>query len=690
MENTFLLEVGLEEMPAHVVTPSIKELSTKISNYLKDERIDFENIKSFSTPRRLAVEISGLSDKQTDIDDEIKGPAKKIAVDENGNWSKAAIGFCKGQGVSPDDIKFKEVKGTEYVFVNKHITGSKVEDILIGLNDVITSMKFPTMMKWGSNNLEFVRPIRWLVALLNDQIIPFSILNVTTNNLSRGHRFLGGTAEINHASEYEEKLQKEFVIVDADKRKQKIRTQINDLASKNEWKVEIDEDLLEEVNNLVEWPTAFYGKFNEQFLKIPKVILITSMKNHQRFFSVENTDNQILPYFISVRNGNDFDIQNVANGNEKVLTARLSDAEFFYEEDQKKSINDYLEKLKSVSFHDQISSEFDKMKRTKIIAHLIANEFNLSKEDLENLDRAGDIYKFDLVSGMVGEFSELQGVMGEIYALLNGENEVVAKSIKEHYYPISANAKLPSSKIGAVLSIADKLDSVMTFFAAGMIPSGSNDPYALRRQVAGIVRILDDQNWNLDLSQIMNTAIQEEEKNDIAPKVDQSKIIDEVNDFIKERVKKILKDEKIRYDISEAAVNSNNFNVDYKMNLARKLNNLKDNSDFKEIIEALTRVVRISDKNKMNDLEINSGLFENDAEKNLYEEAQQINQKVIELNSDTSFENIATLKDPIVAYFDKTMIMDDNEEVKNNRLKQMNYLANLINCVLFVDSINIK
>ncbi|MCF6514989.1 glycine--tRNA ligase subunit beta [Lactobacillus sp. S2-2] len=690
MENTFLLEVGLEEMPAHVVTPSIKELVNKISKYLKDERINFNNIKPFSTPRRLAVEISGLSDKQEDIDEEVKGPSKKIAVDENGNWSKAAIGFCKGQGVNPDDIQFKEIKGTEYVFVNKHITGKSVEEILVGLKDVITSMKFPTMMKWGNNSLEFVRPIKWLIALLNDKIIPFSILDVSTNNLSRGHRFLGQMAVINNANEYEEKLNDEFVIVDADQRKQKIREQINEISVENNWNIEIDEELLEEVNNLVEWPTAFYGNFDEKFLKIPKVVLITSMKNHQRFFSVENKNNEILPYFISVRNGNDHAIKNVANGNEKVLTARLSDAEFFYEEDQKKTIDDYLEKLKSVSFHDQISSEFDKMKRTKIIADLIANKLSLGNDDLVNLNRASDIYKFDLVTGMVGEFSELQGVMGEIYALLNGENAAVAKAIKEHYYPISANAELPDSKIGAILSIADKLDSVMTFFAAGMIPSGSNDPYALRRQVAGIVRILDNQNWNLDLNELMKESIDEEIRNSISPKVDQTKVIVDVNEFIKERIKKLLKDEKIRYDISEAAVNSMNFDVNYKMKIARKFNEIKNDDKFKETVEALTRVVRIADKNKVENLEINSSLFENDAENNLYNQSKTVDDSLNQLDANTSFDKISTLKESIISYFDATMIMDNNEEVKNNRLKQMNYLANIINRVIFVDSINIK
>ncbi len=360
MAHTFLLEVGLEEMPAHVVTPSIKQLHTKISKFLKENRIEFDDIRDFSTPRRLAVSISGLSDKQPDISETVKGPAKKIALDEDGNWTKAAIGFTKGQGVSTDDITFKELKGTEYVFVEKHVVGKPVVEVLQGLKDVIMSMTFPTMMKWGSYHFEFVRPIKWLVALLDQDVVPFEILDVKTANHSTGHRFLGHDFDLKNATDYEAALEKEFVIADAQKRKDLIRNQIQTIATDNNWIINIDESLLEEVNNLVEWPTAFAGSFDQKYLTIPDEVLITSMKDHQRFFYVLDQKGTLLPNFVSVRNGNSEFIDNVIAGNEKVLTARLSDAMFFYEEDQKNKIADYVDRLKEVSFHDKISTMAEK------------------------------------------------------------------------------------------------------------------------------------------------------------------------------------------------------------------------------------------------------------------------------------------------------------------------------------------
>ena len=519
MTHTFLLEIGLEEMPAHVVTPSINELAEKTEKYLKENRISFDKVQKFSTPRRLALEISGLADKQPDIDEEVKGPAEKIAKDAEGNWSKAAIGFTRGQGLTPDDITFKDIKGTNYVFVNKHVTGKPVTDVLSSLIDVVADMNFPTMMKWGTNKFQFIRPIKWIVALLDTEVVPMELVGVKSGRKSLGHRFLGNEVSIANAADYETDLNKEFVIVDADKRKAKIKAQIEAIANENNWKVKIDDDLLEEVNNLVEYPTSFYGTFDKRFLDIPREVLITSMRNHQRFFYVENQDGKLLPFFISVRNGNSDFIENVIKGNEKVLAARLYDAEFFYQEDQNHDIDYFVNKVKNVTFHDKISTVYEKMQRVQVISRLIGKKVGLNDSQLADLQRAAEIYKFDLVTGMVGEFSELQGVMGEKYALLFGEKPEVAVAIREHYMPISANGELPQSKIGAVLAVADKLDTVMTFFAAGMIPSGSNDPYALRRQAAGIVNIVDNQKWRLPLDSLMEKIITDENTAQVAPKV---------------------------------------------------------------------------------------------------------------------------------------------------------------------------
>ncbi|KOY71323.1 glycine--tRNA ligase subunit beta [Apilactobacillus kunkeei] len=692
MAHTFLLEIGLEEMPAHVVTPSIKQLVKKTEDYLKDQRIDFDAVKPFSTPRRLTIQIEGLADKQPDVNETVKGPAKKIALDDEGNWSKAAIGFTKGQGLSTDDITFKEVKGTEYVFVEKHIAGKPVKEVLMGLKDVITSMTFPTLMKWNVYRLDFIRPIRWMVALLDDEVLPIQILDVTASNVSRGHRFLGQDTTINSADEYEEKLKEQFVIVDAQKRKDLIVKQIKEIQDENNWVININPGLLEEVNNLVEWPTAFFGKFDEKYLQLPSEVLITSMKDNQRFFYVNDQNGNILPFFISVRNGNSEYIENVIAGNEKVLTARLEDAMFFYQEDQAKDIDFYVNKLKKVSFHDKISTMFEKMQRVEKIAEVIGQHAKLSDQELKDVKRAAQIYKFDLVTGMVGEFSELQGVMGEKYALLKGENEDVATAIREHYMPISATGELPATKVGSVLSLADKFDSILTFFAAGMIPSGSNDPYALRRQANGIVRIVKNEELNFNLTEMMEAFINAEKDANVAPDLDQNKEISEIVSFIKDRIVKQLKADKIRHDIIDAAGNSNNDNIEFIFNVADILNEHKEDDNFKESVEALTRVLRISEKQDFasDDLNVDESLFENDSEKNLHSNVEAISGDFFSLSANDEYNKLFDLKDSINDYFDQTMVMAKDENVKNNHLRELTKLSNMINWFADLNQLIVK
>ncbi|CAI2603444.1 Glycine--tRNA ligase beta subunit [Apilactobacillus kunkeei] len=692
MVHTFLLEIGLEEMPAHVVTPSIKQLVKKTEDYLKDQRIDFDAVKPFSTPRRLTIQIEGLADKQPDVNETVKGPAKKIALDDEGNWSKAAIGFTKGQGLSTDDITFKEVKGTEYVFVEKHIAGKPVKEVLMGLKDVITSMTFPTLMKWNVYRLDFIRPIRWMVALLDDEVLPIQILDVTASNVSRGHRFLGQDTTITSADEYEEKLKEQFVIVDAQKRKDLIVKQIKEIQDENNWVININLGLLEEVNNLVEWPTAFFGKFDKKYLQLPSEVLITSMKDNQRFFYVNDQNGNILPFFISVRNGNSEYIENVIAGNEKVLTARLEDAMFFYQEDQAKDIDFYVNKLKKVSFHDKISTMFEKMQRVEKIAEVIGQHAKLTDQELKDVKRAAQIYKFDLVTGMVGEFSELQGVMGEKYALLKGENEAVATAIREHYMPISATGELPATKVGSVLSLADKFDSILTFFAAGMIPSGSNDPYALRRQANGIVRIVKNEELNFNLTEMMEAFINAEKDANVAPDLDQNKEISEIVSFIKDRIVKQLKTDKIRHDIIDAAGNSNNDNIEFIFKVADILNEHKEDDNFKESVEALTRVLRISEKQEFaaDDLNVDESLFENNSEKNLHSNVESISDDFFSLSANDEYNKLFDLKDSINDYFDQTMVMAKDENVKNNHLRELTKLSNMINWFADLNQLIVK
>lgn len=695
MSHTFLMEIGLEEIPAHVVTPSAAQLVEKTEKFLKEQRMDFDEVQTYSTPRRLTVKVTGLADKQPDIQEEAKGPAKKIAYDKDGNWSKAAQGFARGQGVSVDDIFFKELKGTEYVYVKKFIEGKAAADVMQGMRDVAMDLKFPTMMRWwGTNDFQYVRPIRWIVAMLDDQVIPFKILNIESGNVSQGHRFLGKPVELKSADDYVEALRSEKVIVDAVERKSMIRDQINDLAQKNNWKIVIDEDLLEEVNNLVEYPTVFAGSFDEKYLSVPDQVLITSMKDHQRFFYVTDQNGKLLPNFVSVRNGNTEYLENVVQGNEKVLTARLEDAKFFYEEDQKQSIADYVERLKKVMFHDKIGTIYEKMARVRLLAAQIGKFVGLNDQELADLDRAAQIYKFDLVTGMVGEFAELQGVMGEIYARLQGENDNVAAAIREEYMPTSAEGELPVTKVGAVLSIADKIDSIQAFFAAGMIPSGSNDPYALRRQALGIVRIALARNWKLSVPMMLKFVENAmNERPDLYKNIMPGDEQKDMQQFIIDRLTQIMNgDKQLRHDVLDTVVaNPENAFVDIE-EAAKILGKHLEDDDFKETIEALTRVGRMAKKapNFEDDAVLKAELFENESEKKLAEAVKKVATAFEQADLEEKFNQLASLKDPITDYFDSTMIMAKDEDVKQNRLLQLKQIADLTKDFGELDNLNVK
>ncbi|RMW44904.1 glycine--tRNA ligase subunit beta [Lactiplantibacillus pentosus] len=694
MAKTYLLEIGLEEMPAHVVTPSVLQLKERMTKFLTDARLDFEDIKTFSTPRRLTVQVLGLADKQADVKKEVRGPAKKIAQDADGNWTKAAIGFSKGQGASTDDIVFKDVKGTPYVFVQTFKAGKTAAEVLTaGIKDVITKMNFPTMMKWSTFSFKYIRPIRWIVSLLDDAIVPVEILDVTADRVSRGHRFLGHDVEIATALDYEDDLASVQVIADADKRKTKIREQIADLAQAHDWQIKVNEDLLEEVNNLVEFPTAFAGDFDTKYLTIPDEVLITSMRDHQRFFYVTDTEDNLLPHFVSVRNGNTDHLENVALGNQKVLTARLEDAAFFYHEDQQHSIQEYVERLKKVSFHDKIGTMYEKMQRVMVISAFLADRFGLTETEKNQLHRAAQIYKFDLVTGMVGEFPELQGVMGDKYAVLKGEDPVVGQAIREHYMPISADGDLPKSKVGAVLAIADKVDSISSFFAVGLTPSGSNDPFALRRQAFGIVRIVRDQGWDFPIRQI-ETAIQKElTANDATYNLDFAKQTAPVADFLTDRVKQWFSNHKLRYDIVDTVIKGSRQDIREMFKAADVLNAHQDDPQFKDTIEAFTRLLRITAKAKLDagDLTVDPSLFENDAEQKLYDAVEDLKQKVTStMSMEDRFTALASLRPLIVDYFEQTMVMSKDDQVRDNHLKQLLTIAQMVNVMGDLNQLVVK
>lgn len=677
MAKDLLLEIGLEEMPAHVVTPSMKQLETKITAFLDDNRLSFSSIKAYSTPRRLAVLVSEIVDKQEDIQEEVKGPSKKIALDQEGNWSKAAQGFVRGQGVTTEDITFKELKGEEYVYVTKYIPGKPAEEVLTDLTQVITSLTFPVTMHWNQYDFEYIRPIHWIVALLDEEIIPLQILDVKSGRASRGHRFLGNDLTFATAKEYEEKLAAEFVIADPMKRQEMITEQIAEIAAKENFVVNLDADLLEEVNNLVEYPTAFVGNFADKYLAVPEEVLVTSMKEHQRYFDVRNQEGLLLPHFISVRNGNNVKLENVAKGNEKVLTARLEDAEFFYNEDKKLTIDELVEKLKNVTFHEKIGSMHEKMQRVGVSAQIIGETVGLTNEELEDLKRASEIYKFDLVTNMVGEFPELQGIMGEKYALLQGEKPAVAQAIREHYLPISSEGELPESNIGAVLAIADKMDSLQTFFAAGMLPSGSNDPYALRRQTYGIVRIIEAKSWYFPLIKLQQAIGKKINSDEARFGIQLASGQKEVADFFKARLRQRLHSEDTRHDVIDAVVNSEQEDVTKLFKAANILNRHLQDDNFKTSVEALTRAINLAKKNEANSGHVDPNLFENESEQALFDAVADLEQKFPRQTMEENYQGLMDLRPVIEAYFDATMVMVDDERIRRNRLNQLQIIAKM-------------
>ncbi|MED3691557.1 glycine--tRNA ligase subunit beta [Peribacillus butanolivorans] len=675
-KRDLLLEIGLEEMPARFVTASMKQLSDKVQKWLKEKAIEFGAVEAFSTPRRLAILVKDVSESQKDIEEEAKGPAKKIALDSEGNWSKAALGFVRGQGMTAEDIYFKELKGIEYAHVNKFIKGQPTSQLLSELQEIISGMTFPKNMRWANQDLRFVRPIKWLIALFGNEVVPFSIADVETGRETKGHRFLGEVAMIEAPEQYEATLRDQFVMANPDKRRSVILEQIKSLEQEKGWIIPVDEDLLEEVNNLVEYPTVLFGHFEEEFLELPAEVLITSMKEHQRYFPVKDQDGKLLAFFVTVRNGDDRHLEKVSKGNEKVLRARLSDAAFFFKEDQKKEIADALKKLDSIVYHEEIGTLAEKTARVTAVTGVLADALNLKAEKDLAL-RAAEIAKFDLVSHMVYEFPELQGYMGEKYALLKGEAKEVAAAINEHYMPRHADDNVPPSVIGAVVSIAEKIDTLASFFAIGVIPTGSQDPYALRRQASGVVQILAEKKWNISLEELITLGLKGLESKGLL-KRDLEEVKADMFTFFKARVKHLLQEQQIRYDLIDAVLIDEIGFIHSLVERAHVLDAKKDEAGFKESLEALSRVMNIAVKCD-HKVTVDPNAFENEQEKALYEKYQTVALRYAESKKEKEhFEHLISLQSEIESYFENTMVMADDEAIRNNRLSLMKEISDLV------------
>lgn len=677
MTKNVLIEVGLEELPARFVDDAEKQLKEKTAAWLEQLRISFDSITSYSTPRRFAIIIHDVREMQTTIEEEARGPAINIAKDQDGEWTKAAIGFAKGQGKTVEDLVEKEVKGKTYIFVTKVIEGKPTKDILPGFKEIIETIQFGSNMRWGTESLRYARPIRWIVALYGNEVIPFEIANVKTNKETKGHRFLGSEAIITEPTEYERLLNENYVIVDPQKRESMILSGIKEIEDKHGYQITVEKDLLDEVRNLVEYPTVFIGSYEEAYLQLPADVLIISMKEHQRYFPVRSKSNALLPYFIGVRNGDGQALDTVIKGNEKVLRARLADAEFFYEEDQKQDIDFYLEKLNRVVFQEKLGTLAEKVNRVKHIAEKIADKQQLDNEVKLQVIRAAEIGKFDLPTNMVDEFPELQGVIGEIYATNFGEDKAVAQAVREQYLPKQANGVLPKSEVGAVLSIAEKIDTIVGIISVGLVPTGSHDPYGLRRQAAGVLRILQDNNWDITLEEILQIT------KDLYNSLEIDTIEDfseKIHDFFLLRASFLLKEMEIEQDIIQSVFVKEIGNFNYAVDKAKLLSAKRLDVEFKKKEEALVRILNLSDKAKESN--IRPDLFETESERGLYkqfkESADAFRVFHKEYRAKDAFSQLELLAEPIHQFFDNNMVMADNIEIRHNRLSLVMELSNLI------------
>ena len=676
-----LLEIGTEEIPAHAMPGILRDLKEKAEKGFKELRLDFSSATTMGTPRRLALVVSDLTERQRDVSTKSKGPSAKIAYDAAGNLTKAALGFAKSKKVAPENLTTED----GYIYAVTEEKGEETEKLLPKLlQDLVTNLSFPNSMRWADYSFRFIRPLRWLVALFGDKPIPFEIAGVASGNVSRGHRFLSeGDFAINSADEYESTCAKNFVIVNEDERKKMICEQIRAVAAENGGQAEIDDDLLEEVVYLVEYPTALSGKFDDKYLSLPAAAVITPMRDHQRYFPVKSADGKLLPVFITVRNGGKEFLDTVRRGNERVLRARLEDAEFFFNDDRKKTLEEHREKLKTVVYQEGLGTMYDKTERLIKLAEYIADAVGVEGEERDAALRAAKLSKADLTTGMVTEFTELQGVMGKEYALLDGENAAVAEAIDEHYRPRFAGDAQAATTAGRIVSVADKIDSIVGTFSRGKIPTGSQDPFALRRAALGLVKTLTEAKWHIILSDIVYFASDLYGINDVAAR---NKMQYDVAEFIRLRLKNLLENENIRYDVAEAAL----FNVDdpYDVFLrAKAVAKFVDTKDAPGVLQSFVRVGNIAGKGE--NMPVDNDLFREEEEETLYD--VYLSQSIMKAaDYDETLENLALLSAPIDAYFAKVMVMDDDLSVRCNRLAMMKSIDNLLRSVADFEKIVIQ
>nr|WP_302745592.1 glycine--tRNA ligase subunit beta [uncultured Veillonella sp.] len=664
MAKDLLFEIGAEEIPAGFMPNILGQLKTLAETKLNDAHLPFESIATYGTPRRLALIVKGLADTSAEISERHKGPSASIAYDADGNATKAAIGFARGKGLDVADLVVED----GYIYAETKTAGVPAKDIVTDmLPQLITGLNFPKSMHWGNLDAKFVRPVRWLVALLDEEVIPVEFATVKSGNVTRGHRFLGADEiTIKNAASYVDTLKENFVMVDQDARRELISKQLHDMAASKNASIVWDDDLLEEINYLVEWPTALCGGFEESYLALPDAAIITPMKDHQRYFPLVDQDGKLLPMFLTVRNGSDHSIEVVQAGNERVLRARLDDAKFFFNEDRKKPLIDRQDGLTKIVFQEGLGNLADKTERLLTLGRVFSEECELHEDARVVLERATELAKTDLTTGMVTEFTELQGVMGKEYALLDGESPEVAEAIFEQYLPRFAGDVLPQTEAGKVLSIIDKIDNIVATFSRGLIPTGSQDPYALRRQTIGILNILLNSEWNISLRPIIVESMNLLN----VPADKQDELLGQVEEFITLRLKNIFLDREVPHHVIDLLLSNNELSVADAEGLVKALlaNRIDENV---ELVQAFTRMY-----NLVKDVTytgVDESLLKEEAERALYEMATKASEASIDAWDKNDYDAVvavpATLVPAINKFFEDVMVMDKDEAIKANRLQ---------------------
>ena len=659
MKRDLLFEIGTEEIPAHVMPHLLEDLAQLAETMLKEHRLSYEKVRTLGTPRRAALIVMGLAERQEDVNTETRGPSVAIAFDADGNPTKAGAGFARGQGVDPSAL----IQRDGYVYASVHESGAATAELLTSLlPDLVRAIPLPNSMRWGDLDFRFIRPIRWFVALYGTEIVPFTLAGVTSGNHSRGHRTLApADFVITSAADYEAACEKAYIIVDPERRRAMICEQITETAKACGGTAEITPDLLEEVLYLVEYPTALSGSFEEKYLALPSEAVITPMRDHQRYFPVKAADGSLLPAFITVRNGGKAHLDVVAHGNERVLRARLADAQFFFDEDRRKSLAEHREKLKTVVFQRGLGSMYEKTERLTALTTAIVEEMAAGDADgtaLADARRAAELSKADLVTGMVTEFTELQGIMGREYALLDGESPAVARAIDEQYMPRFAGDELPQTPLGVALSVADKIDNIVGTFSQGRIPTGSQDPFGLRRQALGLVLMLIEQESTMLLSDLVDEAC---DLYDLEEFRDKMQVY--VADFIRLRLKNVLSERGVRYDVQEAVLGDVDLVADVPVRAAY-VERLLASEGGDALVQSFVRVGNIA--RSVTGGTVDPALFQAEEEGALLSAYQAA--AAARAEGEDTLPAEQALGRAIDTFFDAVMVMDKDARVKENRL----------------------